>query len=70
MPITIKCPFFQWDKADRVGCEAGIVYYRNAGIKNEYVRDYCASLAGHRNCALARLLYKEYDMKGVEVHGL
>lgn len=56
------CPYYQWSRGLRVGCEGECrVSFPDRQAKEEYVAQYCANLPGWGRCSLARAKNRFYE---------
>lgn len=60
--VDFVCPFYQWSRGLRVGCEGGCrVGFPDRAAFDRYIGDYCGALPGWERCTLAQARSRCYD---------
>lgn len=58
------CPYFSSDDKQKIYCEGHCrLCFPDKDTTNEYLRSYCASDQGWKNCSIAKSLNEYYDTK-------
>lgn len=64
MAVMWSCPYWHKDKGERVTCEAGSVCFPDRAARMDYIRRFCASSDGWKNCQMAKMMDDYYERGG------
>lgn len=65
MAITFQCPYFATDNQEKpmVCCEIARLNFPDKEARSNYIKAYCASLAGWQSCPLSQCMTNYYDRR-------
>ena len=63
MPIYAICPFFIYEKAKQIKCEAYLFNFPNHQHKRKLTKKFCESF-NYEKCKHAQILLKKYEKGG------